>query len=69
MPKINGIDLIIKLRETTMYKKIPILMLTTEHKEEIKLKGKNAGATGWIVKPFIPVQLIKAVRMCVDRVK
>jgi two-component system chemotaxis response regulator CheY len=69
MPKLDGIQLIIKLREIPVYQKIPILMLTTEYKDDMKIKGKKAVANGWIVKPFIPAQLIKAVSICVKRIK
>jgi len=42
----------------TPFKYLPILVLTTESQEEMKLKGKQAGASGWLVKPFKPEQLV-----------
>jgi two-component system chemotaxis response regulator CheY len=45
-----------------VYRFVPILMLTTEAGQERKLEGKAAGATGWIVKPFNPDQLIAVVK-------
>lgn len=61
MPQMNGIELCTKLRQLPSYKFTPILMLTTESSAEQKVLGKNAGATGWIVKPFNPDQLLKTV--------
>jgi two-component system chemotaxis response regulator CheY len=62
MPNMDGITLIKKLRENPNYKFIPIIMLTTESQETKKQEGKAAGATGWIVKPFTPEQLIGVVK-------
>jgi two-component system chemotaxis response regulator CheY len=61
MPKIDGIELIKKVRSLNDYKFTPIIMLTTESQEEKKAQGKAAGATGWIVKPFKPEQLIAVI--------
>jgi two-component system chemotaxis response regulator CheY len=49
------------LRAEPDYKHTPILMLTTESSPDAKREGKDAGATGWIVKPFDPAQLIATV--------
>lgn len=61
MPNKDGISLIKELRAMSDYKFTPILMLTTESGDEKKQAGKAAGATGWIVKPFNPEQLLKTV--------
>lgn len=61
MPNMNGIELIRNLRAIPAYKFTPILMLTTEGDEAKKAEGKNAGATGWIVKPFNPEKLIQVI--------
>jgi len=61
MPNMNGIELIRNLRQEGVYKFTPILMLTTESDDGIKSDGKQAGATGWIVKPFNPEQLLKVI--------
>ena len=61
MPEMDGITLIKELRRLTAYKFTPILMLTTESAIDKKKEGKEAGATGWIVKPFNPPQLLDAV--------
>ena len=62
MPNMDGISLVTELRKIEKYKYTPILLLTTESAKELKLKGKEAGATGWIVKPFNPSQLIETVK-------
>lgn len=62
MPNMDGIELIKQLRANPDYKFIPIIFLTTESQSEKKQEGKKAGATGWIVKPFKPEQLVGVVR-------
>lgn len=62
MPNKDGITLIKELRMLPEYKFIPMLTLTTESGGDIKSKGKAAGATGWIVKPFNPAQLLNTVK-------
>ncbi len=62
MPNMDGITLVKSLREQVDYKFIPILMLTTESQESKRQQGKVAGATGWIVKPFNPEQLLNVVK-------
>jgi two-component system chemotaxis response regulator CheY len=61
MPVMNGIEFIKVVRNSSDYKMIPILFLTTESQTEKKLEAKEAGATGWIIKPFVPAKLIAAV--------
>ncbi len=62
MPNMDGITLIKELRTLPNYKFTPLLMLTTESSPEKKQQGKAAGATGWIVKPFNPDQLLSTVK-------
>ncbi|MCU0972331.1 MAG: response regulator [Gammaproteobacteria bacterium] len=62
MPNMDGIALIRELRALPSYRYTPLLMLTTESSPEKKQQGKAAGATGWIVKPFNPDQLLSTVR-------
>ncbi len=62
MPNMDGITLVKSLRGLPEYKFTPILMLTTESQDTKRQEGKSAGATGWIVKPFNPEQLINIVR-------
>lgn len=61
MPEMNGLEFLAALRGLPECKKIPVLMLTTETKDELKQKGKELGLTGWIVKPFNPAQLKAAI--------
>ncbi len=63
MPRIDGIGLIREVRKNPAFRFIPIIMLTTESQEAKKNEGRAAGASGWIVKPFKPEQLLAVVRM------
>ncbi|MET0964215.1 MAG: response regulator [Noviherbaspirillum sp.] len=62
MPNMDGLTLIHSLRALPSYGKVPILMLTTESSDDMKSKGRSAGATGWLVKPFDPNRLTEVVR-------
>lgn len=62
MPNLDGIGLIKAVRSLLSCKFIPIIMLTTESQESRKLEGKSAGATGWLVKPFKPEQMIAVLK-------
>ncbi|OPY77464.1 MAG: hypothetical protein A4E64_01106 [Syntrophorhabdus sp. PtaU1.Bin058] len=62
MPNLDGIGLIRAIRSNETYKFVPIVMLTTESQDTKKQEGKKAGATGWIVKPFNPEQLLGVVK-------
>lgn len=62
MPNLDGIGLIKGIRAQAAYKFIPVVMLTTESQAGKKAEGKSAGATGWIVKPFTPDQLLAVVK-------
>ena len=61
MPRMDGITLVSELRALPTYRLTPLLLLTTESSQEKKLEGKRAGATGWIVKPFNPAQLLSTL--------
>lgn len=62
MPNMDGVELIRNLRRQPGNRFLPIVMLTTESQQHIKEEGKKAGASGWIVKPFRPEQLLAIVR-------
>ncbi|HSW14121.1 MAG TPA: response regulator [Solimonas sp.] len=62
MPNMDGLSLVRALRGLPDYKFTPLLMLTTESTPEKKAEGKSAGATGWLVKPFNPEQLIATIQ-------
>lgn len=61
MPEMDGISFIKAVRQNEVYKTVPILFLTTDSQQEKKNEAKQAGATGWIVKPFAPDKLLAAV--------
>jgi len=61
MPRMDGIALVRELRSLDTYKFVPMLVLTTESGQDTKMRGKQAGATGWIVKPFNPEQLLATI--------
>jgi two-component system chemotaxis response regulator CheY len=62
MPRMDGVTLVKNLRALATYASTPILILTTESGEEVKSKGRAAGATGWLVKPFDPTKLLEVIR-------
>ena len=62
MPRMDGLTLIKNLRQTADFRSTPILVLTTEADGAKKTEGREAGATGWIVKPFNPEKLLQVVQ-------
>ena len=62
MPDMDGLTLVRALRARPRERSTPILVLTTEDGEAMKQRGREAGATGWLVKPFHPDQLRHTVR-------
>ena len=62
MPKLDGFGFIEGVRKDSRHRATPILVLTTESDSSKKDRARQAGATGWIVKPFNPVKLIDAIR-------
>jgi two-component system chemotaxis response regulator CheY len=62
MPKLDGFGFIEGVRKDLRHRATPILVLTTESDDSKKNRARQAGATGWIVKPFNPVKLIDAIR-------
>ena len=65
MPRLDGLGLTRRLREHPKYKNVPILMLTTESSDLMKQAGREAGATGWLVKPFDPARLLEVIKKVV----
>ena len=61
MPVMNGFEFLQGLRANAATARTPVLMLTTETRDELKQQGKALGLTGWIVKPFNPAQLKQAI--------
>lgn len=62
MPGLDGISLVRALRERDAYRYVPIIVITTESSAEFRSRGREAGATAWIVKPFNPARLVETVR-------
>ena len=63
MPRLDGFGFIRAVREIERMRGVPILVLTTESAPELRARARDAGATGWIVKPFDPQKLVKTVQM------
>ncbi|MCL4431286.1 MAG: response regulator [Sulfuricurvum sp.] len=61
MPVMNGFEFLQGLRAVPSTARTPVLMLTTETRDELKVQGKALGLTGWVVKPFNPAQLKQAI--------
>lgn len=67
MPNMDGLTMIRELRSQPAQSGIPIIFLTTESDADVKAQAKAAGATGWLVKPFVPDQLVKVARKVLGR--
>ena len=63
MPQMNGLDLAKAIKADDRYKTKPIIILTTESSESMKMAGKEIGVTGWMVKPFNDEKLVKSIKM------
>lgn len=63
MPEMNGLDLARAIKSDERYKTKPIIVLTTESSEQMKMSGKEIGVTGWMVKPFNDEKLVKSIKM------
>jgi two-component system chemotaxis response regulator CheY len=61
MPQMDGIQFIRELRKEAAYKSLPVVVLTSEFQEQKKREAEQAGISGWIMKPFIPRQLMHAL--------
>lgn len=64
MPNMNGIEMIKEIRKLDA--EVPIITLTTESEDQMKNKGKEAGANGWIVKPFRPPQFLDIIKQILE---
>lgn len=62
MPRMDGVELTRALRGQDKYLRLPILILTTDSDERTKQAGREAGATGWLAKPFDPARLVATIR-------
>jgi two-component system chemotaxis response regulator CheY len=62
MPHVNGLEMVERVKAKPEHGKLPILMLTTEGQPSMIRRAREAGAVGWIVKPFDANQLVQAAR-------
>ena len=62
MPRMNGIDMVVRVKSAPRHAKLAMIMLTTEGQGALLRRAKDAGAVGWIVKPFNPAQLVAVVK-------
>jgi len=62
MPVMNGLDFLRKFRTHAAGKGVPVVLLTTESDDDLKRQAREAGATGWIMKPFNPAQLLSVMK-------
>ena len=69
MPNMDGLTMVSEIRKLPQYSKTPILVLTTERSDEMKTKGKQAGATAWMVKPFNQELLHRAILETIKKVE
>jgi two-component system chemotaxis response regulator CheY len=61
--EMDGIGLIKEIRKIEKYQRVPILFFTTESQSAKKKEAKEAGATGWIIKPFVPAKLLEVIKI------
>lgn len=66
MPRMDGFELISRIRNMFDYMSTPIMVLTTEKGNDMKQKGREAGATSWIVKPFDPIKFKEGIQLTID---
>jgi two-component system chemotaxis response regulator CheY len=66
MPRLDGLQLIERVRNSERFKALPILVLSTETEREYKLKARSAGATGWISKPIEAALLMNAIHRVLE---
>lgn len=67
MPNMNGLEMIREIRKLPIQLGTPIIFLTTESDEAMKQEARAAGATGWLVKPFVPDQLLRIAAKVLGR--
>ena len=69
MPRMDGFELISNIRNKFDYMSTPIMVLTTERGKDMKQKGREAGATSWIVKPFEKDKFIQGIHLTLEYVE
>lgn len=66
MPVMDGISFLKEIRSNPQHKYLPVIILTTESQESKKQEARNAGATGWIIKPFSQEKLIAVIKKVIN---
>jgi two-component system chemotaxis response regulator CheY len=66
MPRMDGISLVRSLRQLSQYDAVAVIVLSTETGADLKARGRAAGATGWMAKPFDPEKMLDVVRQFVS---
>ena len=66
MPRMDGVSLVRELRKLADYDGVAIIVLSTETGADLKAMGREAGATGWMAKPFDPEKMLNVVRQFID---
>lgn len=61
MPRLNGLEMLERLKSDPRHAKLPVLMLTTEVQQSMIERAKKAGARGWMIKPVKMDQLVSTV--------
>jgi two-component system chemotaxis response regulator CheY len=67
MPVLNGLDVLKSMQNNGQYRKIPVLMISTESEEDRIAQIMNAGAWGYLSKPFTPERLINTIRHTLEK--
>ena len=67
MPRLDGISLVRALRAGEKTRFVPIVVITTETRRERREQARAVGATGWIVKPFQPEDVLTMVKRLLSR--
>lgn len=62
MPRLDGFGVIEGIRGGTTNRSVPIIVLSTESGEDLKMRARKAGATGWVVKPFEEASLVSVLK-------
>ena len=66
MPNMNGFELCEALRDLEQYEETPLVVLTTESSKQMKDKGRESGASAWLIKPFVPGDLLYVVQALLE---
>lgn len=69
MPNMNGFEFISNIRNKFDYMNTPVMVLTTESSEDMKQKGREVGATSWIIKPFDKVKFAQGIELTLEYVE